>query len=631
MAISRRFLLKVAAPLALLTGAGTVSRAHASSPGKAVKHDSGLPLLTSQWGINSKNNKKTNAKNLNKMINHALDTGRLWIDVDVDAEIDDESILVRKKTEVFFRSVGGKLTGLYRRATILAGAPSNVRITNGLRSSGMTQFYLAEKPKVVILGDSISIDGPNALSLSDSMFSIITGEICKQNPGTEIEFLNRAIGGQTWMYANSKPTAFPEWYYDREKDWLEIVENDSPDLIILAFGMNDANGFNPGALHSVVKKINAWSKKPSIIFVTNPLPAISTTLNDNYYKYLSQEGRDWVAGYVRSYANFHGYSLLDINRQFCLIRDGRDYLSAPLERVGVFQLSDFNSNKILARDFNISGDVDSWPEGKTFAIKVGVNEFDVVHITNNKGKVKISAYSEGDHLLPYVDISTLESIEPNVSVTISVQNNNFIMFCNGKRIAFFNMIRTGGEFSLAASWTDSADSGPLSPVTVNVGQWLQCQYTARDSDIWGHDNGTADTKYPEGGNGINHFSSNGLSLIVSPVVEAFDFSRKSVEISSPIESANSGVLLKSFTVAKRSGRTVLLSGRLNCKNKPPYRLFTLPEPFRPKISKVISTVAIGSVGDWKQCILSIEPDGGVFLAKGSATSLLSLDGIFFDI
>ena len=254
-----------------------------------------------RWNINSTNTPQVNAQNLNALIDYAITSGRLNIIVDTNVTVDDVNVPVRKKTEVFFTKDGGDIIGLYRRASIPVGAPSNVRIEDGSSSAGLTAFYRATNPTVVIMGDSISTDGPNALSKGDSMASVIAGEIQNQNPGTTINFLNRAIGGQTWLNANTKPTSFPAWYTDTTKDWLEYVQADAPDLLILAFGMNDANGFNAGAIHAVVNKIKTWAKVPSILFVTNPVPAIATTWSGGagFYDTIFQEGRDWAAGYAR--------------------------------------------------------------------------------------------------------------------------------------------------------------------------------------------------------------------------------------------------------------------------------------------------------------------------------------------
>ncbi|WP_181444724.1 SGNH/GDSL hydrolase family protein [Enterobacter hormaechei] len=584
-----------------------------------------------RWNINSTNTPQVNAQNLNTLIDYAITSGRLNIIVDTNVTVDDVNVPVRKKTEVFFTKDGGDLTGLYRRAAIPVGAPSNVRVQNGLAQEDMASFYNAESPTVVIMGDSISTDGPNALSPNDSMWSIIGNEIAKSNK-RNVNLINRAIGGQTWMNANTKPTGFPAWYTDTTKDWLDYIEADEPDLLILAFGMNDANGFNAGALHAVVNKIKAWNKVPSLLFVTNPVPSISTTWSggSGFYATIFQEGRDWAAGYARSYANFYGYSVLDINRQFCLVRDGRDYVGVPLERAGVYNQSYIHDTFLIARDFSISGEIANWAASKVLTVKVGPGELDTVFITNVSGNFKVTAFCTGQQNAPYVDVQTTVPVTVGQTLDISVQDNQFTVFSGITKVISFDLIRTGGELALIAEWQDAVNAGPFSSVTANIGNWLQCQYTARDSDIWGHDDGTADTKLPEGGNGINHYSSKGLDLIVKPVVEAFDFRRKTVKSTSAVTVMNTGVTALTPINVTRTGNQISLTGRVSCSQPATYKLFDLPASFRPASQKIVSTASNGAT-TWGQCILDIGPDGSVNLSFGDATTFVLLDGVTFEV
>lgn len=590
------------------------------------------PLLTSLWGIVASKDGKANARRLNKMIDHALDTGRSWIDVDSNAIIDDVAVPVRKKTEVFFRYAGGELIGLYRRETIQSGTPSNVRIENGLNEEGMTQFYLADSAKVVVMGDSLSIYGPNALSNTDCMFSIISKKIKSQNTKRNVDIVNMAMGGQTWMHANTKPTAFPSWYINHEKEWLDCVREEEPDLLILAFGMNDSNGFNAGAFHAVVNKVKSWSKVPSIIFVTNPVPAMATSWENGagFYGKIFQEGRDWVAGYIRSYAKFYGYSVLDINRQLCLIRDGRDYINAPLTRVGVYEQSYIDDEDILVRDFSFSAMVSQWQEGRALKIKTGCGENDYILITEYNGCYKLSAFCDGMPTVPYVEIVTDTQIQIGQEINLGVQNNRLSLFINEINVTSFHMIRTGGEFNPLLTWNDESKNGPFSTITLNSGNWLQCQYTARDSDIWGLDDGGAETKIPTGGNGINHYSSNGLSLIVAPVVEAFDFSRKTVDLTSIIETVSTGIQAMSEIKVNRTGEVVTLSGHISSLRDGALKICVLPAGYRPLRQKIITTASLGKAG-WEMAVIDISPDGTISLASGSIGELLSLDGVTFKI
>lgn len=590
-----------------------------------------LPIFTSNYNINNSNTPATNATNLVAMIADVLAKGRVDIHVDVDATIDDVTVPVRDKTKVFFHNAGGTLTGLYRRETMKPGLPDNTRISNGLRKAGMEAFYKARSPNIVIMGDSISTEGPNALAKADSMYSMIMREIQGQNPTLTINGINRAIGGQTWLNANTKPTGFPAWYTDQSKDWLEYVKADAPDLLILAFGMNDANGFNAGAVHAVVDKIKAWDKVPSIMFVTNPVPAISTRWSNGtgFYATIFQEGRDWAAGYVRSYAKFYGYSVLDINRQFCLIRDGRDYFDIPLEFKKTVNQSYIHDTNIIARDFSLQGEISAWPAGKVLSVKVGSGDLDIVYITNSSGVFKVDAFCSGSQQ-SYVSVTTSVPITVGQTLEITVQDNAITIFSGITQVIGFNIIRTGGEMALVAEWQDAAGQGPFTSVSAYAGNWLQCKYTATDMDIWGTDDGTAATQLPGGGNGINHYSSHGLGLIVAPVVRAFDFRIQQNNTLYPITTLGSGVTASTPVFASKQGNLVTLSGNLKVTGTNPVVLFTLPKACWPSRDKIITCSCVGT-GSWELAIVTISSAGVVSLSFGNATTLLPLDTITFSI
>lgn len=590
-----------------------------------------LPVFTSTYGINGSNSAATNATNLVAMIADVLSKDIKDIYVDMDATIDDVSVPVRDKTKVFFHSAGGMLTGLYRRETMVENLPDNNRISNGLCKTGMECFYNAKKPTVVVMGDSISTEGPNALAKADSMYSMIVHEIQKQNPTLAINAINRAIGGQTWLNANTKPTGFPAWYTDQSKDWLEYIKQDAPDLLILAFGMNDANGFNAGAIHAVVDKIKAWPKVPSLLFVTNPVPAISTRWSNGvgFYETIFQEGRDWAAGYARSYAKYYGYSILDINRQFCLLRDGRDYYGIPLKYHKKYNQSYVFDTNVITRDFSLQGEIASWPTNKVLSVKVGSGSLDTLYLSNSGGNYKVDAFCSGSQQ-PYISVTTSVPVTAGQRLEITVQSDFITVFAGITQVIGFNCIRTGGELALVAEWQDASKTGPFAYVEAYVGNWLQCKYTATDEDIWGTDDGTAATQLPGGGNGINHYSSRGLSLVVAPVVEAFDFRVHQNKFSESINTLGTGVTASGVVSANKDGNTVTLSGNLKVTGSLPTKLFTLPVGYRPTASRIISAACVGT-NSWELAVVSIDADGTVSLQYGTASNLLPLDSVSFII
>ena len=83
-----------------------------------------------------------------------------------------------------------------------------------------------------MMGDSLSGYSVSDCTPPDSMYGCIVQHIKEKNPDTQISFYNRGIGGQVWGNANNLPGAFPAWYVDRQKPWLDYVGNDSNLLIV---------------------------------------------------------------------------------------------------------------------------------------------------------------------------------------------------------------------------------------------------------------------------------------------------------------------------------------------------------------------------------------------------------------
>ncbi|MEN7470549.1 hypothetical protein [Providencia stuartii] len=589
-----------------------------------------LPLFTSLFGIgDAGNSMQQNAIKLKELIDYAISNNRRRIYVDKDASIDDQSVPIPKKTEVFFFNAGGVLAGLYRRAVVHEDAPTNTRVENGIQHNAMRRFYNAASPTVVIMGDSISTEGPNALAKSDSMWSLIKKKVSLQNKAKNITYHNRAIGGQTWLHANSKPTSFPSWYTNQSTDWLEYVKELQPDLLFLAFGMNDSNGFNAGAFFSVINKINQWTKIPSICIITNPVPAMNVTWENGFYATVFQEGRDYAANYVRSYAQWAGYSILDINRQFNLIRDGRDPLNAPLQFMGKREKSYLNGD-VTMFDFSYKFTVNNWPIDKVLSIKCGLGALDNIYIKNLTGLYQVSAFASSSLLSTYFQKTTDTNVVVGDVVEVTVRANKCAFYVNNNLVLEFNVIRHGGLFASVVGYQDDLSSSPFTSIEVCRGTWLQCRYTATDSDIWGHDDGTSGTKYPEGGNGINHYSSQGLRLICAPVIDAADFSSEIETQRYDINRVSDGVEALTAIRCFLANGVVSLDGRLKVTITGTIKLFDFPSEISPSLTKFLSTLSQKNTGAWANALLEARSDGLYWKVDEVSNSLI-LDGLTFRI
>lgn len=186
-------------------------------------------------------------------------------------------------------------------------------------------------PRIVIVGDSISTRGPGVThDMIDSFWGYFQRAFLLANPGLEPDFRNRAIGRTRFSHlakAQLKDTLAVahsySWADNPDAYWMDEVEALEPDLLIQAFGMNDAGNFDTAGFQKLQQRIDGWSKQPSRIFVTTMLPSRQTD-RPPMSSPEGQFGRMYVAHYIRSWACFHGFGLLDLNRSFCQAVRGFD-------------------------------------------------------------------------------------------------------------------------------------------------------------------------------------------------------------------------------------------------------------------------------------------------------------------
>lgn len=499
-------------------------------------------LNIQQWGLPGVSQAE-NAAIVNEICDYAYSVGTMSIRCDVDATIDPAARVQHKSNVIFYGN--GSLNGLYR-VRVHKTLSSDHNFFNNIKKENLTQFSKTLNPVVAIMGDSIStagegFEGPGGtIGFGSTMWSAIIDKIKSDNPNKNTEFYNRGIGGQTWLNANdnSRPSVGVKQWYTIDQPWLDYIEELEPDLLFLAFGMNDSTGFNAGALVATLAKITAWDKIPSIVFITTPVPSLAATFPDGegfgFVGEVFQEGRDKVASFTRAYCDYFGYGCLDMNRQISQVRDGYDPCYSNLIRVttdatpanGVYTATSG------ARDFNIVGEI----QGNAASIKnifdgvsgvltcrVGLNTNDLVFI-NNSGDDTIQIQLNAAGLNSYAFLDTGVAFPTtDFTLTIDVSNTTLHVLLNGTKILETPIIRQAALFPVQFGYQGFA-TGPLSLVTFSRGQSVTVGKTSTDLEIWGVSNDDADVKLPNGGNGVNHYASAGIDKIVRPVLDQSDFS-----------------------------------------------------------------------------------------------------------
>lgn len=472
---------------------------------------------------------------LNDAINDALEGSRTIV-VNKAMAVNG-TLLSKDLTEVSF--VGSKtIAGPYRKKVVDEFRTPYVPVNTINPDHHLKSLKTTNTPVVVIMGDSISTDGPNALVATNTMWSILKEKLQKDNPSKSFTFHNRAVGGQTWVNANTKPTAFPYWYVNQNNDWLTYIESLQPDVLFLAFGMNDSNGFNSGALFTTINKIKAWVKVPDIVFVTNPVPAQTTIYPDGtgfgFVGQTFQEGRDYAAGYARNYANFYGYGVIDINRSMVAMRDCYDVTSGVMHTVETVVANHYVASR-AAYDFAFTSTIRStdWAEGKVVSVKCGLEADDFLFIKKTAGNFVFEGYVTG--IGTYASISTGVAVPAGTfGLEVSVIGGIARLLLdpldsveNRRVLGEFKVIRHGGIFLPVIGWQGES-GGPFTSIQYstaydNFNGDAKYQQSVTDSDVWGVSTLDADTKPIYGGNGINHYSAEGLEFVVRPTIEACDF------------------------------------------------------------------------------------------------------------
>ena len=413
--------------------------------------------------------------------------------------------------------------------------------------------------KVAIIGDSLATpfadSAVGAVGGSDTLWSYLKSAFVLNNPGKNFEFVNRAIGGMTFTNANqNKFGSVPgniEWYVE-DKNWLDYLNDDAPDVLIVAFGMNDSRAFVAAQFRLMMQTINTFNVVPDVIFCTNMVPSRMTE-NASISDFANNDGRDFVAGYVRNYAKANDYGLIDINRQYHVVRDGIDVLNtATREVVASSSVSlPFVGSGFHCSDYTMKIDFSALPAGVFNDLNSGTNDRLRLKISPDNpnssgwldlgvlgGNLAIEVIDQGDGFnanrygagaggFGYLQIDTgvvLPSVGAALNLVVTVKSGFLIVAMNDVHVLSIAIQRCGGVFEPGLFMRDGSVSVSTS-VALFSGQYIKlCAPILTDAEMWGS------LGSGEGGNDINHCTGRAAALIYGEV-----FSMSSVNIPVLIE------------------------------------------------------------------------------------------------
>jgi lysophospholipase L1-like esterase len=450
----------------------------------------------------------------------------------------------------------------YRKRIIpentFVGFPSRFDITATHRKR-LDQAVAAATPTspavVVLFGDSTTDGGSQAADSATPKFYL--QQMLRQAYGTQaanILVYHRGISGQTWTTGNLPGNQIagvvaspPPWFADLTKLWLTYVASvqlpsgasASPDLVLCNFGMNDQASFDYTQLESAVAYLLANSTQrfglpPDLWFMTNYNPS---TMMTGYKERAPQEGRDFVAGFTRTYAQKNGYGLMDRHRIACMAKDGYDPRSS--EMVAVYD----ESGTLLpytfpqqTTDFGVLITLPAapltqfWNLGSLqIPLSKKAGNVLVLDCDGATGNLAYTVYRATGDVSTARTVSSFNCTAGGSGLFVNVVGAQILIECgplfNANEIAPDYWLppifaeRHGGLFTPTVSMSGGATT---TGVTLRARAGIFASTMPIITDIEQFSVAGA-SSFPMGGNGINHMASVGSRLIDVPTYESVQF------------------------------------------------------------------------------------------------------------
>lgn len=440
----------------------------------------------------------------------------------------------------------GKITGAYRKYVIPEHATQQVLYSGVVPSQHLKVFNAAvaaatpSAPAIVALwGDSTTANGGDSIQFTEQQYNDVKRRLYETYgaQADNIVVYNRGIGGQTWTTAITSTLGSMtqyNWYIDPSQSWAHYVQITNPDLVIFNFGQNDGVNFDIAAMQTCVGFTKAWSKVPDLLFMTPYSPSLQTIAT--YSSQANQEGRDFVAGYTRTYCNRYGYGLIDQNRIARLERDGFDICDQ--------QMSEFVNTLITPIPY-------TFPQTtQDFAVVISVNGSTVwstgilqINLSSKNGNVLLLERDSATGFIAYtvnagigtdghtyvsrartVTAITAPTANATFQIEIDVKGSKlFVTLQDSSGDPGFPAIvdtvveRHGGLFTPVVSFTNGTTGFTNKIIRANVSSPVLYMPEITDFEEFGGSNptGAGGTLQPGGGNGINHLSSLGHQKIMT--------------------------------------------------------------------------------------------------------------------
>ena len=571
---------------------------------------------------------------LQSAVDSAIAANRSVIDVTSDIISPD----VTKKGSVAL--IGdGMLSGVQRKR-VAREIDQQFAAWNDLNPDAhLARFLSKDNPVVVVVGDSIATESADSIGRTASLYSELKGKITHAYPNKNITFHNRAIGGETYFSSVGVPSSFPSWYTNPETAWCVYVGALNPDLVIFNFGMNDTVDFQSVTVRMYAETLMTNpalfpSGKPDIIYCTNLTPSVNTTVA-GFADEAGQGGRDMCAGYTRSYAKANGYGLLDFHRMCTIVKDGFDPCATYLKKVGaVTPASGAVTAPFKCTDFRWEMAVSSLTSASPVTVKLSHQEVTdaagrggFVIITDSSGFLNVTLYDTPTHI--YADASPVSIPTPPGAFTLTVEKrqSSLVIELNGSVIVTYNKLLVNGRAFFPRAGDATYSSGNITGATFYYGEFVTYKQSLLNDEMWGASELPIATKYPIGGNGVNHPTSKAVAQIFKPVIENSSWTGSKTPMTSTTDlslvngwTGIAGFARPSVTVA---GDTITVAMHLT----PPTLgatgvIATLPVDYRPRAGEAVFVRLFGPGNTSGGATAQILPDGEVSIVSSTSEAWL---------
>lgn len=229
------------------------------------------------------------------------------------------------------RLIGAPLRKYVIPARSMSPPPPTRNLMARAHCPRFTTACRAGAAKVILTGDSVSTPGQAGFSFFSAFNAKLREKIINDNPGVAIDWLNRGIGGQTWARLNTTPTAFPLWYSNPATPWLDYIQAELPDLLIISFSRNDGAALLHSDIQAVLAKVAAWPHPCDVVVTTSVGESQAVDLSGGAVNAITtRNSYEYASGLIRSFAMSRGIGLIDSGRRESLVRFGYDPENCPL-------------------------------------------------------------------------------------------------------------------------------------------------------------------------------------------------------------------------------------------------------------------------------------------------------------